>query len=155
MEGIKEIYAVMQKRVEKYPFAEENDECMPGFMRVYSENTEISYDPLLDLQFDTWEQLVKIVYERRRTEPPYKIQSVEELLGKEMIGPDGPIIVDSIDSYLYCYGLESANLYWIREVSIYAAFCLTWEAAARFIENHVAVLCTPYIVPLPLDTLLD
>ena len=39
-----QLFAIVETRIEKYPYAEENDEYMPDFLRVYSESTEIDYD---------------------------------------------------------------------------------------------------------------
>jgi hypothetical protein len=79
-----QLFAIVETRIEKYPYAEENDEYMPDFLRVYSESTEIDYDPQADLIFDSWEELIRCVYERRREQPPVPVRSFDELLGQEM-----------------------------------------------------------------------
>ena len=78
------LLAIVETRIEKYPYAEKNDEYMPDFLRVYSESTEIDYDPQADLIFDSWEELIRCVYERRREQPPVPVRSFDELLGQEM-----------------------------------------------------------------------
>ncbi len=131
-----QLFAIVETKIEKYPYAEENDEYMPDFLRVYSESTEIDYDPHEDMTFDSWERLVQKVYEGRQEQPPVPVRSFDELLGQEMDGQEGEkVLIDGVESYLYCYGLESANLYWVREVPVYAAFCATRQEAEKLLER--------------------
>ena len=156
MDEIKAIYAVIQKKVEKYPYAEENDEYMPGFFRVYTESTEIEYDPKRDLLVVTWEGLIKDAYAQKNLPLPFPLLPLDELIGTEQSTPDGEmVLIEGSDSYLYRYGLEPANLYWIREIPVFAAFCMTEEDAKRFIERYREKLCEPQIKPFPLNTLLE
>ncbi len=150
-----QLFAIVETKIEKYPYAEENDEYMPDFLRVYSESTEIDYDPQQDMIFDSWEALVKQVHERQGTQPPVPVRSLDELLGQEMDGQEGEkVLIDGVDSYLYCYGLESANLYWVREIPAYAAFCTTRQEAEELLEAHRGQLRKPEIRPVPLGKLL-
>lgn len=150
------LFAIVETRVEKYPYAEENDEYMPDFLRVYSESTEIDYDPQADLTFDSWEELIRRVYEGRGEQPPVSIRPLDELLGQEMDGQEGEkVLIDGVESYLYCYGLESANLYWVREVPAYAAFCATRQEAEKLLEANRGQLREPKIQPVPLGKLLE
>jgi len=156
MDEIKAIYAVIQRKVEKYPYAEENDEYMPGFLRVYTESTEIEYDPKRDLLVATWEGLIKDVYAQKNLSLPFPLLPLDELIGTEQPTPDGEmVLIEGSDSYLYRYGLEPANLYWIREIPVFAALCMTEEDAKRFIERYQDELSVPQIRPFPLNTLLD
>ena len=156
MDEIKAIYAVIQKKVEKYPYAEENDEYMPGFFRVYTESTEIEYDPKRDLLVVTWEGLIKDAYAQKNLPLPFPLLPLDELIGTEQSTPDGEmVLIEGSDSYLYRYGLEPANLYWIREIPVFAAFCMTEEDAKRFIERYREKLCEPQIRPFSVNTLLE
>lgn len=156
MNGTREIYAVIQKKVEKYPYAEENDEYMPGFLRVYTESTEIEYDLSRDIQVDTWENLVTEVYAREKLPLPFPLRPLDDLIATEQPTTDGELVlIDGSDSYLYCYGLEPANLYWIREVPVIAALCMTEDDAKHFIKRHQDELRDPQIKMLPLDTFLN
>ncbi len=150
-----QLFAIVETRIEKYPYAEENDEYMPDFLRVYSESTEIDYDPQADLTFDSWEELIRCVYERRGEQLPVSVRPLDELLGQEMDGQEGEkVLIDGVESYLYCYGLESANLYWIREVPAYAAFCATRQEAEKLLEANRGQLREPKIQLVPLGKLL-
>ena len=150
-----QLLAIVETRIEKYPYAEENDEYMPDFLRVYSESTEIDYDPHADMTFDSWEGLVQKVYESRGERPPAPVRSFDELLGQEMDGQEGEkVLIDGVESYLYCYGLESANLYWVREVPVYAAFCATQQEAEKLLEENRNQLRDPKVQPVPLRKLL-
>ena len=150
-----QLFAIVETRIEKYPYAEENDEYMPDFLRVYSESTEIDYDPHADMTFDSWEGLVQKVYESRGERPPAPVRSFDELLGQEMDGQEGEkVLIDGVESYLYCYGLESANLYWVREVPVYAAFCATQQEAEKLLEENRNQLRDPKVQPVPLRKLL-
>ena len=60
-----------------------------------------------------------------------------------------------MESYLYRYGLESANLYWIREVPAYAAFCATRQEAEKLLEANRSQLREPKIQLVPLGKLLE
>ena len=151
-----QLFAVVETKIEKYPYAEENDEYMPDFLRVYSESTEIDYDPQADMTFDSWEELIRCVYERRGEQPPVPVRSFDKLLGQEMDGQEGEkVLIDSVESYLYCYGLESANLYWVREVPAYAAFCATRQEAEKLLEANRSQLREPKIQSVPLGKLLE
>lgn len=150
-----QIFAIVQTQIEKYPYAEENDEYMPGFLRVYSESTEIDYDPQQDMTFESWEGLVEQVYAKRGEQPPVPVRPLDELLGQKMDGQDGEeVLIDSVDSYLYCYGLEIANLYWVRELPVYAAFCATRREAEKLLEDNRDQLRKPKVQPVPLGKLL-
>ena len=73
-----QLFAIVETKIEKYPYAEENDEYMPDFLRVYSESTEIDYDPHEDMTFDSWERLVQKVYEgRQEQQEPRVLAGVE------------------------------------------------------------------------------
>ncbi len=151
-----QIFAIVETKVEKYPYAEENDEYMPDFLRVYSESTEIDYDPQQDMSFDSWEGLVEKVYQRRGEQPPVPIRPLDDLMDQELDGQNGEkVLIDSVDSYLYCYGLENANLYWVREVPVYAAFCMTKEEAEKLLESNRSQLRGPKIQSVPLSRLLE
>lgn len=151
-----QLFAIVETKIEKYPYAEENDEYMPDFLRVYSESTEIGYDPHEDMTFDSWEGLVQKVYESRGERPPAPVRSFDELLGQEMNGQEGEkVLIDGVESYLYCYGLESANLYWVRQVPVYAAFCLTRQEAEKLLEENRDRLRDPKVQPVPLGKLLE
>ncbi len=151
-----QLFAIVETKIEKYPYAEENDEYMPDFLRVYSESTEMDYDPHEDMTFDSWEGLVRKVYEGRKEQPPVPVRSFDELLGQEMDGQEGEkVLIDGVESYLYCYGLESANLYWVREVPVYAAFCATRQEAEKLLETNRSQLRTPKVQPVPLGKLLE
>ena len=151
-----QLFAIVETKIEKYPYAEENDEYMPDFLRVYSESTEMDYDPHEDMTFDSWEGLVRKVYEGRKEQPPVPVRSFDELLGQEMDGQEGEkVLIDGVESYLYCYGLESANLYWVREVQVYAAFCATRQEAEKLLETNRSQLRTPKVQPVPLGKLLE
>ena len=150
-----QLFAIVETKIEKYPYAEENDEYMPDFLRVYSESTEIDYDPHADMTFDSWEGLVQKVYESRGERPPAPVRSFDELLGQEMDGQEGEkVLIDGVESYLYCYGLESANLYWVREVPVYAAFCATQQEEEKLMEGNRNQLRDPKVQPVPLRKLL-
>lgn len=151
-----QLFAIVETKIEKYPYAEENDEYMPDFLRVYSESTEIDYDPKVDMTFDSWEGLVQKVYESRGERPPAPVRSFDELLGQEMDGQEGEkVLIDGVESYLYCYGLESANLYWVREVPVYVAFCATRQEAEKLLEENRDQLRDPKVQPVPLGKLLE
>ena len=151
-----QLFAVVETKIEKYPYAEENDEYMPDFLRVYSESTEIDYAPQADMTFDSWEELIRRVYEGRGEQPPVPVRSFDKLLGQEMDGQEGEkVLIDSVESYLYCYGLESANLYWVREVPAYAAFCATRQEAEKLLEANRSQLRDPKIQSVPLGKLLE
>lgn len=151
-----QIFAIMESKVEKYPYAEENDEYMPDFLRIYSESTEIDYDPQQDMTFESWEGLVEQVYAKRGEQPPVPVRPLDELLGQKMDGQNGEkVLIDSVDSYLYCYGLESANLYWVREILVYAAFCATQQEAEKLLETSRDQLRKPEIHPVSLGKLLE
>ncbi len=138
-----QLFAIVETKIEKYPYAEENDEYMPDFLRVYSESTEIDYDPHADMTFDSWEGLVQKVYESRGERPPAPVRSFDELLGQEMDGQEGEkVLIDGVESYLYCYGLESANLYWVR------------QEAEKLLEENRNQLRDPKVQPVPLRKLL-
>lgn len=149
------LYAVLETKIEKYPYAEENDEYMPGFLRVYSESTEIDYNPQRDLQVDAWDNLVREVYLRRGKQPPAQLQPLEKLLGQSVKGPNGEQIwIDGVDNYLYYYGLESDDLYWVQELPAYVAFCTSREKAEELISQSAGQLREPKIQVIPLDQLL-
>ena len=151
-----QLFASVETKIEKYPYAEENDEYMPNFLRVYNECTEIDYDPQADMTFDSWEALIRRVYEGRGEQPPVPVRSFDELLGQEMDGQEGEkVLIDGVESYLYCYGLESANLYWIREVPAYAVFCATRQDAEKLLETKRGQLREPKIQSVPLGKLLE
>ena len=151
-----QLFAIVETKIEKYPYAEENDEYMPDFLRVYSESTEIDYDPHEDMTFDSWEGLVQKVYESRGEQPSVPVRSFDELLGQEMDGQEGEkVLIDGVESYLYCYSLESANLYWVREVPVYAAFCATQQEAEKLLEENRDQLRDPKVQPVPLGKLLE
>lgn len=151
-----QLFAIVETKIEKYPYAEENDEYMPDFLRVYSESTEIDYDPHEDMTFDSWEGLVQKVYESHGEQPPAPVRSFDELLGQEMDGLEGEkVLIDGVESYLYYYGLESANLYWIREVPVYVAFCATRQEAEKLLEENRDQLRDPKVQPVPLGKLLE
>ncbi len=151
-----QLFAIVETKIEKYPYAEENDEYMPDFLRVYSERAEIDYDPQADMTFDSWEELIRRVYERRGEQPPVPVRSFDKLLGQEMDGQEGEkVLIDSVESYLYCYGLESANLYWVREVPAYAVFCATRQEAEKLLEANRSQLREPKIQSVPLGKLLE
>lgn len=150
-----QLFAVVETKIEKYPYAEENDEYMPDFLRVYSESTEIDYDPQEDMAFNSWEELIQRICERRSEQPPVPVRPLDELLGQEVNGQEGEkVLIDSVESYLYCYGLESANLYWVREVPAYAAFCATRQKAEELLEANRGQLREPKVQPVPLGKLL-
>lgn len=151
-----QLFAIVETKIEKYPYAEENDEYMPDFLRVYSESTETDYDLHEDMTFDSWEGLVQKVYEGRKKQPPVPVRSFDELLGQEMDGQEGEkVLIDGVESYLYCYGLESANLYWVREIPVYAAFCVTRQEAEKLLEENRDQLRNPKVQPVPMGKLLE
>lgn len=151
-----QIFAVIQTKIEKLPYAEENDEYMPGFLRVYSESQEIEYDEKRDYTFDAWDELVAKVYRRRGVPAPQPIRPLSELFETEQSTPEGDqFLIDGADAYLNCYGLEISDVYWIRKIPVYAAFCAAPKEAEAFIEQYQGALYEPRMRPITLGVPLE
>lgn len=95
------------------------------------------------------------IYLRHGKQPPAQLRFLEELLGQNVKGPNGEQIwIDGVDNYLYYYGLESDDLYWIQEIPAYVAFCTSREKTEELIAQNAKRLKEPRIRVISLNRLL-
>ena len=144
------LYAVRHTRIEKLPYAEDNDEYMPGcYTKVYTESTEDDFDKDKDLAFTYMDELIRLYYERQNKACPIEIKPFDDLLEQTITGVDGEsYFMDGYENYVDCFGLEFENIFWIRSVPVFACIATSQKGAERFIEEHRAELSDPQIVPI-------
>lgn len=150
------IYAIIHRQIEKLPYNEDADDGMaPCYRRIYSESTEIDYEPERDIEFLDMTDLIQKYYDSQGLSCPIPIVPYGEVLTKHMAGADGEdyIIVDLL-MYLAAYGLEFDCLYFIREVSVVAGMSAELHTAETFLVEHRDKLRKPEIVPVKMDQLL-
>lgn len=150
-------YIIVQTKIEKLPFSADTDDYMPEpYRRVYTDSVENDFNPKRDIEFETLPELVREWYSRQSLACPIPISPFDDLLEQTMTGADGQShYIDHYAAYLECYGLDYANIFWIREISTLAGAVFSKPDAERFVLEHREQLENPRIIPVAGGSLQD